>query len=245
MRKIKENAALKGLEIAEKDYKHFHQLAISAFEELDSQKDSAFFTIQKIENLASSVSNYPIIFKRRATSQLNEIRRELATYQEKEKIIREQRNSDMAAGAASVAALGVGMLLITSFKDFWTSKLKLSNKLGKNMVVWIAILLLCVITLFIYWVAKSTNKKRAAKRATKNTKMILSEISALKEKTAKAKELSDKLKETRIKIERTCFKIERLEGMKYKEISDMNQKELRAVINTNLGLAKLANTRID
>ena len=173
------------------------------------------------------------------------IRKEVAIYQEKEKIIREKRNFDIAAGASTIAALGVGSVLITSFKDFWSSKLKLDNKWGKNIAVWIVMLLFIVVALLIYWGAKFFNRISVTKKATRNTKKISHEAALLKEKTAKAEELSKKLNETRIQIEQSYFGLVEFMGMKYKNIPVGNREALKAIINATLGLAKLANTRIN
>lgn len=225
------------LDRAAKEYEILLKQAETTYTEWDNQKDVSFVSINKVEQLASSISHTPYTIGTKA----KKLAVHKEDYKSRETIARQKRKDDIVAGTSALAVLSAGAAVAVSFWEYIVSFVskKFGGKIGKNKLIWliaVVVVLLASVVLLIGW---AINRWKASRETIKSTKKLRKLIGNLQKKEAAAKALTSELCKQCYIVEQYLGALSQYSGINYEEIPGKDQEQLVMMLNEAILLSEL------
>lgn len=228
---------LSDLDAATKEYEALLKKAEKTYRKWDAEKDASFHAITEVEELAASISHNQFTISRK----LKKLSVKKENFKTRETIEREKRKEDIVAGTGVIAVLGAGAAAAVSFWDYvveFVSK-KTGGKVGKNYIVWLAVIALILIVGVFLLIGWAINRWRASLKAASNTKKLLKMTGELRKKEADADVLTEEMMKQRRIVEQYVEALTQYRGMRYRDIPKDGQEYLVMMVDEAILLSEI------
>lgn len=225
------------LDQAVKEYETLLKQAETTYTEWDNQKDVSFISINKVEQLASSISHTPYTIG----TKVKKLTVHKEDYKSRETIARQKRKDDIVAGTSALAVLSVGAAAAVSFWEYIVSFVskKFGGKIGKNKLVWLIVAVLVLLASVVLLIGWAVNRWKASRETIKSTKKLRKLIGNLQKKEAAAKALTSELCRQCNIVEQYLDALSQYSGINYEEIPEKDQEQLVMMLNEAILLSEL------